>query len=141
MKKNLVLVVGLFGMLTLNSCGVIFGGSKYHANIIVRDHPNADIYVNGDKIGTGSANGLYKRDKRLKVEVKQNDCPPLTKEFDRKFRTGNFILSCVGFGLIGLGVDLGTGAAYKPDDSDPNITRETTKDFTFKIDYTGCPTK
>ena len=109
MKKSTLLIttIAIAASLLLSSCGVMFGGSKYNANIEVKDHPKADIYANGEKIGTGQISTSFKRNQPLKIEVKQEKCEPKTKNFDNKFRTGNFILSAVSWGLIGIGVDLG----------------------------------
>ncbi|WP_260138352.1 hypothetical protein [Elizabethkingia anophelis] len=48
MKKIIFLAISVVTVLSLNSCGVIFGGSRYSGTINVKDHPNADIYVNGN---------------------------------------------------------------------------------------------
>jgi hypothetical protein len=135
-----VLVMLTLLSLVLSSCGVMFGGSKYSGSIIARDHPNAQIYVNGKSIGKGTAVGLYPRNKPLTVELKQDGCENETQTFDNTFRTGNFILSLVSWGLVGIAIDLGTGASYKPDHkSDPAIQKMSEKSFTFTVDYSGCP--
>ncbi|AJW61768.1 hypothetical protein VO54_00279 [Elizabethkingia miricola] len=139
MKKIIFLAITAITVLSLNSCGVIFGGSKYSGTINVKDHPNADIYVNGNKLGVGQATKLFPRNKPLVVEVKQNDCEPKTQTFDKAFRTGNFILTVLGWGIIGIGVDLGTGASYKPDhNNDSNIKKLSDKNYTFDVDYSQC---
>lgn len=123
----------------LSSCGVIFGGSKYQGRIIATNHPNAIIYANDQKLGTGEATSLFPRNKTLKVELKEEGCPTKSVVFNKKFRTGNFILSILTFGLVGLGVDLGTGASYKPDHkNNPNVKKENDKNYIFNIDYTEC---
>jgi len=138
--KRPLLIITLLSF-TLSSCGVMFGGSRYSGTIVVKDHPDADIHVNGNRVGTGSAIGLYKRDKPLIVEVRQDGCESKTQHFDNTFRTGNFIASLVMWGLVGILVDLGTGASYKPDHvSDPAIERLSDKNFTFTVDYKGCVT-
>ncbi len=141
MKKSTLLItaITMSSSLLLSSCGVMFGGSKYNANITVKDHPNAEIYANGEKIGTGEVTTSFKRNEPLKIEVKQDKCQPKTQEFNKKFRTGNFILSAFSFGFIGIGVDLATGAAYKPDHkNNPNIDKLSTKDYKFTVDYSEC---
>ncbi len=126
----------------LSSCGVMFGGSKFSGSIIAKDHPNAKISVNGNNIGQGTAIGLFPRNRPLSVELKQDGCETKTTTFDNTFRTGNFILSVLSWGLIGIAVDLGTGAAYKPDHkSNPAIQQMSTKNFTFTVDYSGCANK
>jgi len=135
----------VLSMLTLlsfifSSCGVMFGGSKFSGSIVAKDHPNAQIYVNGNKIGQGTAIGLYPRNRPLTVELKQDGCEPKTQTFDNTFRTGNFILSLLTWGLVGIAIDLGTGASYKPDHkSNPAIEKMSDKNFAFTVDYSGCP--
>jgi hypothetical protein len=125
---------------TLSGCGVMFGGSKFSGSIVAKDHPNAQIYVNGNNIGKGTAIGLYPRNRPLTVELRQEGCENRTQTFDNTFRTGNFILSLVMWGLVGVAVDLGTGASYKPDHkSNPAIEKMSDKNYTFTIDYPGCP--
>jgi len=136
MKRKITFFASMMaGTMLLNSCGVIFGGSRYQGLIIVKDHPNATIYVNDEKAGEGQVTGLYKRNRLLKVEVREKGYDPLIKNFDNTFRTGNFILSVLATGVIGVGVDLGTGAAYKPDHKgNPNIQKLSTKNFKFTVD-------
>jgi hypothetical protein len=139
MKKFSIVTLLLSMTVLLNSCGVMFGGSKYNGTIIAKDHPNAEIYVDGKKMGNGQVTALFPRDKELTVELKEPGCETKTQTFGKAFRTGNFILSVVSWGLIGLGVDLGTGASYKPDHKhNPAIKKVNTKDFTFTIEPPVC---
>jgi hypothetical protein len=138
--KSTLLIISL--SLIFSSCGVIFGGSKYQAIIHATDHPNADIYVNGRKVGQGKVKTLYKRNRPLTVELRQAGCDPQTMTFENKFRTGNFILSFLSWGLVGLVVDLATGSCYKPDHkNDPSIKKLDYDYYRFNVDYSGCPVK
>ncbi|MEO5776008.1 MAG: hypothetical protein ABIQ27_03830 [Flavobacterium sp.] len=140
MKKRISITALLLSMtIVLNSCGVMFGGSKYQGTIIAKDHPNAEIYANGKKLGNGQATALFPRDKELTVEIKEPGCETKTQTFAKAFRTGNFILSVVSWGLLGLAVDLGTGASYKPDHKhNPAIQKVTDKEYTFTVDAPAC---
>ena len=139
MKKISIVALLLSMTILFNSCGVMFGGSKYNGTITVKDHPNAEIYVNGKKLGNGTATSLFPRNKDLAVEVRESVCETKTQTFNNAFRTGNFILSVVSWGLLGILVDLGTGASFKPDhNSNPNVKKESTKDFTFTVDAPVC---
>ncbi len=135
MKRKLLLFTTAFSfLLVFNSCGVMFGGSKYQGTIIAEGHPDAIIYVNGERSGVGQTTGLYKRNRPLKVELKQDGCEDTTKNFDNTFRTGNFLLSLFAWGIVGIGIDLGTGASYKPDHKgDPAIEKMSDKNYTFKV--------
>jgi hypothetical protein len=95
----------------LNSCGVMFGGSRYEGTIVAKDHPNAQIYVDVQKMGNGQVTGLFPRNKALNIEMKEDGCATKTQTFNNAFRTGNFILSLISWGLIGIGVDLGKGSS------------------------------
>ena len=142
MKKRISIAALLLSMsILLNSCGVMFGGSKYEGTIIAKDHPNAEIYANGKKLGNGQATALFPREKELTVELKEPGCETKTQTFKTSFRTGNFILSVLSWGLIGLIVDLGTGSSYKPDRKNPAIEKKSTKEFTFTVDGPTCTTK
>jgi hypothetical protein len=124
-----------------SSCGVMFGGSKFTGSIIAKDHPNAQVYVNGNKIGQGTAIGLYPRNRPLTVELKQAGCESKTQTFDNTFRGGNFVLSLLTWGLVGVILDVATGAAYKPDHvGNPAIEKMSIKNFVFTVDYSDCPT-
>jgi len=140
MKKSILFIaVAILFSASLTSCGVMFGGSKYQGTIVAKDHPNADIYVDGQKIGTGTTTKLFKRNKPLVVTLEEKDCEPQTLTYDKSFRTGNFILSAISWGLIGIGVDLGTGASYKPDHKGNSaIQKLNTKSFNFNVDYSKC---
>lgn len=118
----------------------MFGGSKFSGSLIAKDHPNAEIYVDGNKLGNGTAIGLFPRNRPLTVELKQDGCESKTLTFNKTFRTGNFIASILVWGLVGVAVDLGTGASYKPDHiSNPAIERLSDRSYVFTMDYSGCP--
>ena len=124
------------------SCGVMFGGSRYRAVIKVKVHPNAIISVFGKDIGSGKANGIFPRNIPLRVTVKEEGCPEKAQVFNNTFRTGNFLLTMISWGIIGVAIDLGTGASFKPDHlHDMEIKKLTYKTYYFNIDYTGCPVK
>lgn len=140
MKNRIsIVLVSLSMLILLNSCGVMFGGSRYEGTIIAKEHPNADIYVNGQKVGKGQVTGLYARNKPLNVEIKEEGCDAKKQTFDNVFRTGNFILSVFTWGILGLGIDLGTGASYKPDHkNNPAVQKVSDKKYNFNVDYSDC---
>lgn len=140
MKKAIFIAVS--SSVLFSSCGVMFGGSKYRGSIYVNNNPNAEIYSNGEKLGVGKVDRLFPRNQPLNIELRQEGCDPQVKNYYPAFRTGNFILSLLSFGLVGIGVDIGTGAVYKPDHRGyAEVSRATTKNFIFNMTYEGCPAK
>jgi hypothetical protein len=135
---KLVLVV--ISSCVLTSCGVMFGGSRYNGHVIVKNHRDAEIYVDGKMIGKGFGDGSFKRNRALVVEVRQPGCPTKTQHFSKAFRGGNFTLSVLSWGLPGLIIDLSTGASFKPEHRlDPTVSRIDIKNFAFTVNYDECP--
>jgi hypothetical protein len=124
----------------MSSCGVIFGGSKYSASVIARNRPDVTVSLNnGMNVGKGNAMGVFMRKDPLVVNVTAPDCLPQTWYFNPKIRTGNLILTILGFGITGVIVDMVTGACYQPNfKGDPMIQRVSRKEFVFSVDYRGC---
>lgn len=138
--RKIILFTGIIASsFLLTSCGVMFGGSHYDANIQVNEHPEAQIFANGEKIGVGQVSKSFKRNKDLQIVVKQDGCEVKSQNFEKTFRTGNFILSIVSWGLPGLIVDLASGASYKPDHRHNDaIEKVSDKQYKFNIDYSDC---
>jgi len=135
-----VIVTLLLVSYVFSSCGVIFGGSRFSGSIIAKNHPDAYIYVNGNSLGKGTAIQSFPRNRPLAVELREDGCAPVTKTYDNTFRTGNFIASLLFWGLLGVVVDLGTGASFKPDHKhNPAVLRMSDKNFVFTVDFDGCP--
>ena len=118
----------------------MFGGTKYAGSIHVKDHPKADIYVDGNKIGTGLAIQYFRRNQALTVEVRQDGCENKFQTFDKTLRTGNFILSAFAWGLAGIVVDIASGGAFKPNHKgNLAVEKMSEKNYLFTIDYSECP--
>lgn len=123
----------------MSSCGVIFGGGRYIGSIVVKEHPSATITVNGRELGKGSAIGNFKRNRTLLVEVQELGCEKQTMVYDYRFRTGNFVLSALTWGLAGIIIDLATGACFEPlHRVQPGVEKLTFNNFLFTIDYRKC---
>ena len=138
-KRTTIAAISLSMLITLNSCGVMFGGSKYEGTITAKDHPNAEIIINGEKMGNGSVTGLYPRNKPLVVEIKEKGCPSKTENFVNTLRTGNLILSAISWGLVGIIVDLATGASFKPEHKkNTAVEKVDDKKYNFNVDYSDC---
>lgn len=140
--KNYILVAisALLLSFGLSGCGVMFGGARFNGSILVKDNPAAKIYVNGNQIGRGAAIGSFPRNQPLTVELRKDGCETKTQTFNKTFRGGNFVLSLFMWGLVGIAIDLGTGASFKPDHvHDPAIQKDDFKNFTFNMTFEGCP--
>lgn len=140
--KNTILIplFAILSSLVFSGCGVMFGGARFNGSILVKDNPEAKIYVNGNQIGRGAAIGSFPRNQPLTVQLKKDGCETKTQTFNKTFRGGNFVLSLFMWGLVGIAIDLGTGASFKPDHThDPAIQKEDFKNFTFNMTYEGCP--
>lgn len=138
-KKIRFLAIALLCSFTMSSCGVMFGGAKFRGYITAKDHPSAEIYVDGRKEGTGTAKILHPRNQPLRVEIRQEGCETKTQTYYNTFRTGNFILSLVMWGPLGAIIDLATGASFKPAHrNDPEVAQVDYKAFKFMVDYSGC---
>lgn len=139
MKRKLAVILTLSIIsFQFQSCGVMFGGSRYNGTIVANGSPNADIYINGEKSGQGEVRKQLKRNQPLKVEIKEDGKETVTRNFDNTFRTGNFILSVLTWGILGIAVDLGTGASYKPDHRhDNSVEKINDKDYRFSIQTAG----
>jgi hypothetical protein len=136
----------------LSSCGTIFGGSKYDAQVIVLNQPTADIVYRGEKVGTGSAFIIVKRKNANKFTftVQKKGCEPQTYNYTRRaFRGWAFsgsvftwllfpILSYIPYSV---GVDFATGGLWKPSVREQGIVKLDSKNFKYVVNYTGCPVK
>lgn len=127
----------------LSSCGTIIGGSTYYAHIIVPKHPNAEIYLNNERVGTGSVSVEIKRKNanKLQFKIKEEGCMEENKYFTtysiRGFATAGSILIGSPY-FIGLIVDLVTGSLIKPNTAENGIEKEDYKNFSYVLNYTGC---
>lgn len=129
----------LVSILMLSSCATMFGGSYYSAAINVKDHPDAEIYVNGDKAGKGVVTGNYKRNEPLVVEIMDEGCENKEQTFGNTIRVGNVILSGITFGLIGIGIDFVTGSIYKPDHKYvDSVEKIGDSNFHFQMEFDKC---
>jgi len=131
---------------SLFSCATICGGSKYNANILVNGRPSAQIVYQGQSIGVGSASIKVKRKfaNRFSLTVKERGCQDQTFDYvSRTFRGWALVGTIVTFTTsdyvpYGLGIDLLTGALWKPDATERGVTKHNYKNFQYVLNYTGC---
>lgn len=139
------------GSIFFSSCATICGGSKYNANIVVNEKPNARIFYHGREIGTGKATVLTKRKdaNKFSFSVKEDNCEEQVYKFhSRTFRGWAMVGSIVTWTVsvngvpvlpIGLIIDLSNGSLWKPNVYEKNIRKQNYKNFKYEVDYTkGC---
>lgn len=129
----LTLTIGIMASFMFSNCAVIFGGSKYNAQIQSTD-PEADIYLYGMKRGTGNARLLVKRQDNLNLELRKDGCEDVHLTYPNKVRA-TFALNLLSWGLVGIIVDFATGATYKPDTDTPGVTQLNQKTFQYIVKY------
>ena len=143
----------IFGLIILSfmgsSCATIVGGSKYHASVLVRDHPNAKISYQGLQRGFGTAIFNVNRNQadKFSFTVKDGDCAEQQFDFrSRTFRGWAFLGTLVTWtGVIGgvyipwgATIDLIDGALWKPNAKEPGVIKLDYKNYTYPVNYTGC---
>ncbi len=136
-------------LLHLTHCATIVGGSKYNAHVLVNGSPKAEIFYQGQKMGSGGATFKVKRNQahKFSLTIKEPGCEE--QKFDyhfRVFRGWAFVGTLIGWtgqsGGVplpwGLVVDLVTGAFWKPDFQEKGVSKYSYKNFGYLIHYTGC---
>jgi hypothetical protein len=136
----------------LSGCATICGGSRYIAHITVKDHPNANIYYQGNLEGKGFAEFKVKRTDANKfiITVKEDTLAEQQYKYSRRTFRG---WACAGTillwtGLIGnvpipygLAIDLATGAFWKPDITEKGIVKSDYKHYNYILQYSGGAVK
>lgn len=138
MKLKLLFIASASTLL-FSSCGAIFGGSKYDANIIVENHPNATITYKGIIVGKGTAEVRVKRTEanKFSFNVSENGQEQTFNYTKRRFRgwsfTGSLLGPAVFYIPIGLIIDFGTGSLYKPDITEEGVSKFDYKRFNYNV--------
>lgn len=150
---QIILLLGLLTPFLLTSCATIIGGSKYYAHVVVTNNPNAKIIYNDEVKGIGSATFKVERKAAniFTFKVKEDGCPEQIYTYtSRSFRGWALAGTIIGWtGVIGgvpipwgVGVDLATGALWKPNKLEKGISKETYKQFRYTVNYTAsCSAK
>ena len=148
--KKVIEKMSLFAVtcvvMSLTSCATIIGGAKYEAEVIVDNHPKAEITYDGKYIGSGKANVRIKRRNANKIvfTVKEKGKQPQDFVFqERSFRGWSFlgtVLLWTGYsnGILlpwGVLVDGITGAWWKPDDAEPGVVKVHQDKFRYFLRY------
>lgn len=92
----------------LTSCATLFG-PKNHTLAVSSQPPQAEIYVNGFKMGTTPAEIALKADKSYTIEIRREGYESVTRIVNTKVGAGWVVLDVLG-GLIPVIVDAATGS-------------------------------
>lgn len=137
--KLLLTLIILTGIIGLQACATMFGGSKYTAYINTNDQ-DATILVDNKIVGTGQAQVLQKRKKPLDVEVQSQKCDDFEKEYPKRFR-GTIFLNLLWTYYLWIPtavVDITTGSIYKPDTRERGVDKVTINQYRYTIDLENC---
>lgn len=132
--------------LSLSSCATIFGGAKYNAEVIVEDHPKAQIHYNGQFIGTGRGVVKIERKNANKIFfiVKEDGKKEQNFAYQRRvFRGWSFVGTVLEWtsytnGLFfpwGVVLDGLTGSWWKPDENEDGIVKIDYDNFRYFLKY------
>ncbi len=147
--KKILIFLFIGSAFFFSNCATIVGGSKYYAHVLVNGSPNAEIIYQGQSMGSGGATFRVNRNQANKFSliIKERGCEE--QKFDyhsRIFRgwalVGTLVTWTGTSGGVplpwGLGVDLATGAFWKPDIMEKGVSKYSYKNFGYLINYTGC---
>jgi hypothetical protein len=132
MKKTTFLAVVVFSFL-LTSCATIVSGSKQKVSFTSAP-AKATVFVNNINLGITPFETKLKRSEKLhKVKIVLEGYKPYETTLTRKFN-GWYIGNIAFGGLIGIIVDLSTGAVYRISDSEVNVALENNISMTKTTD-------
>ncbi|MEX0722141.1 MAG: PEGA domain-containing protein [Balneolaceae bacterium] len=109
--------------IVITGCGTIFKGSS--ADLKVNSSPSgATIYVNDINKGITPQTLSLKRNKDYIISFQSEGYEEVKMEINKKFDVGTSVVGNIfSWGILGLLVDMGTGAAYslEPHDLQANM--------------------
>lgn len=122
-----------------SGCATIFGGKTYHAYVVVKDRPEAEIYYKQSIRGRGVAELEVPRSEsgKFSIVLRQDGCPEQEFFFTgKKFRW----ISLLGSGYFGipLMLDIVVGSIWKPDEDESGIAKVSYKSYSYLLEYTNC---
>lgn len=136
-----------------SSCATIIGGNKYYAHVHIENHPNASISYKGVPEGYGSAIFKVPRSEanNFTITVSEENCEKQNFTFkQRKIRgwalagtllTWTTLVNGIIPLPIGLVVDLGTGALWRPDIMEKGVSKIDIKNYNYVITNYNCAPK
>lgn len=123
MKKKLVVLVALLlGGIIISSCATLFGNQN-HSLDLVSSPEGAEVYINGEYMGTTPLQLTVKADKPLRVEFRKSGKAPIIRYVNNKVEAKWVVLDVLG-GLIPVAIDAVTGNWYTLDTNKVNVLFE-----------------
>ena len=122
--KSFISTLLLIAFFCTSSCATIFKGSS--ADVRVNSTPsNADIYINGIDKGQTPSTLSLSRDNDYVLTFKKDGYEDVKLEVNKKFDGATTILgNLVSFFLLGVVVDVASGAAYSLEPADVSANME-----------------
>jgi len=132
-----------------SGCATIFGGSNYYAHVYVQNRPNTQIIYNGENMGRGTAIFSVPRKNAdkfavvLKEDSGQDESFNFRKRAFRGLAFAGTVICWTGITSSGIPlpwgvlVDMSTGALWKPDITEPGVSKIDNKNFQYTLTYTG----
>ena len=130
---KIISFLSILTALLLTSCATIISGSKQEVNF-TSTPAQATVFVNNVQLGTTPFVTKLKRSvKKHNVKIVLDGYKPYETVLTRKFNGWFFGNIAIG-GLIGVIVDLSTGAVYGISDSEVNVSLENNISMTKNSD-------
>lgn len=130
-------IVSILIIFLMTSCATLIGGKTYTAHVVALDQDDVMLRVNDRLQGKGSVIFEHKRKQPLTVIIDKPDCQP----YEEKFRidTRGFLVGCDVISIVGLVIDFGTGAIYRPEyRQDVRVDRINYDTYKFTIFNQPC---
>jgi hypothetical protein len=108
MKKLLSLMLVATIIISLNSCALIFNGTKQNVSVKSMT-PNSKIYIDGDLAGTDAVSKKLSRKNNHTIMIKKSECRTETVMIDSEVQAGWIIFDAL-FNWCAFLTDAPTGA-------------------------------
>ena len=113
MKKIIYLSILMLSLITFTGCATLFG-SKSHSLSVNSNPPQADIYVNGERMGTTPVKLELDPQETYSIEFRKDGYKSITKVVKGSVAVKWIVLDILG-GFIPVIVDAATGNWYEFD--------------------------
>lgn len=121
MIRNLLLTFSLLmALIVLSGCATVFGGRKNKLVVEEGTPPSAEVYLDGQKIGTAPIDKKISKfllQEGSVVEIKKEGFKTDSILIERRVHVGYMMLDVVSTLGVSLLVDFGTGNIYRPKNS------------------------